>query len=182
MMLPSLSRFLQSSDNLHAAERTDPLPVDSDLIVILASLLCALICVLGLAVVARCAWLRPTPAAASSSVFRPTGKGLKKKALRSLPTLSFDSSSARGNGKLFDCSICLAEFADGDQVRVLPQCGHGFHVVCVGTWLRSHSSCPSCRRILVVPAAAVATSPSRSASAGRGPKKAQDAEPSNPQS
>ncbi|CAL9151701.1 unnamed protein product [Musa hybrid cultivar] len=183
MMLPSLSRFLQSSDNLHAAGQPDPLPVDSDLIVILAALLCALICVLGLALVARCAWLRPSPAAADSSVFRPTGKGLKKKALRSLPTLSFDSSSAPGgSGKLSDCPICLAEFADGDQVRVLPQCGHGFHVVCVDTWLGSHSSCPSCRRILVVPAAAaLATSPSRSAPAGRGPKTAQDAEPSNPQ-
>ncbi|THU71700.1 hypothetical protein C4D60_Mb04t04260 [Musa balbisiana] len=183
MMLPSLSRFLQSSDNLHAAGRSNPLPVDSDLIVIITALLCALICVLGLALVARCAWLRPSPAAASSSVFRPTGKGLKKKALRSLPTLSFDSSSAPGgSGKLSECPICLAEFADGDQVRVLPQCGHGFHVVCVDTWLGSRSSCPSCRRILLVPAAAaLATSTSRSASAGRGPKTAQDAEPSNPQ-
>lgn len=28
---------------------------------------------------------------------------------------------------------------------MLPQCGHGFHVACVDTWLGSHSSCPSCR-------------------------------------
>jgi len=33
---------------------------------------------------------------------------------------------------------------------VLPQCGHGFHVSCIDTWLGSHSSCPSCRQILVV--------------------------------
>ncbi|URD99231.1 finger protein [Musa troglodytarum] len=174
MMLPSLSRFLQSSDNLHAAGPHDPLSVDSDLIVFLAALLCGLICVLGLAVVARCAWLRPSRAAAAS-VFRPTDTGLEKKALLSLPTHSFDSSSAPGgSGKLSVCPICLAEFADGDQVRVLPQCGHGFHVACVDTWFGSHSSCPFCRRILAVPAAAVATSPSRPASA-------QDAEPSNPQ-
>jgi hypothetical protein len=37
-----------------------------------------------------------------------------------------------------------------EEVRVMPQCGHGFHVACVDTWLRSNSSCPSCRRIIVI--------------------------------
>nr|ACN31022.1 unknown [Zea mays] len=32
----------------------------------------------------------------------------------------------------------------------MPQCGHGFHVACVDTWLRSNSSCPSCRRPIVL--------------------------------
>ncbi|VAH17728.1 unnamed protein product [Triticum turgidum subsp. durum] len=32
----------------------------------------------------------------------------------------------------------------------MPQCGHGFHVDCVDTWLRSNSSCPSCRRPIVL--------------------------------
>jgi hypothetical protein len=39
---------------------------------------------------------------------------------------------------------------DEDEIRVLPQCGHAFHVCCIDTWLGSHSSCPSCRQILVV--------------------------------
>ncbi|KAK4773957.1 hypothetical protein SAY87_028976 [Trapa incisa] len=29
-------------------------------------------------------------------------------------------------------------------------CCHGFHVACIDTWLASHSSCPSSRRVLVV--------------------------------
>uniref|UniRef100_A0A7N1A2N3 RING-type domain-containing protein n=1 Tax=Kalanchoe fedtschenkoi TaxID=63787 RepID=A0A7N1A2N3_KALFE len=120
--------------------------LNSDFVVILAALLCALICFLGLVAVARCAWLRrfanqrnppPPPAAAN--------KGLKKKVLRSLPTQPYSPHFAQA-----DCAICLAEFADGDQLRVLPQCGHGFHVACIDTWLGSHSSCPSCRQILVV--------------------------------
>ncbi|WCJ44749.1 RING-H2 finger protein ATL80 [Euphorbia peplus] len=130
-----------------------PATLDSDFVVILAALLCALICVLGLVAVARCAWLRRLSAAASSQNSPPqafpsaANKGLKKKVLRSLPrqTLSADSIP-----KFSDCAICLAEFAAGDEIRILPQCGHGFHVSCIDTWLGSHSSCPSCRQILVV--------------------------------
>lgn len=127
--------------------------VDSDFVVILAALLCALICVLGLVAVARCAWLRRFSAVASSAntntLSRPSlprpNKGVKKKVLRSLPKLTFTADSA---SKFTDCAICLAEFAVGDEIRELPQCGHGFHVVCIDTWLGSHSSCPSCRQIL----------------------------------
>lgn len=131
-------------------------PVDSDFVVILAALLCALICVLGLIAVARCAWLRrlsgggsSSSAAASSSrpPPPPPNKGLKKKILRSLPKVSFTADLAP---KFSDCAICLAEFAVGDEIRELPQCGHAFHVACIDTWLGSHSSCPSCRQILVV--------------------------------
>ncbi|GMJ10543.1 Arabidopsis Toxicos en Levadura 80 [Hibiscus trionum] len=128
--------------------------VDSDLVVILAALLCALICVLGLIAVARCAWLRrlsgggsASNPAASSRQAPPANKGLKKKILKSLPK---DTFSADLSAKFSDCAICLTEFVAGDEIRVLPQCGHGFHVACIDTWLGSHSSCPSCRQILVV--------------------------------
>lgn len=130
--------------------------VDSDFVVILAALLCALICVLGLVTVARCAWIRrlsggtPTPSPNSSAPPRSAAnKGLKKKVLKSLPKLTYGEDREQAE-KLSDCAICLAEFAAGEEIRVLPQCGHGFHVVCIDTWLGSHSSCPSCRQILVV--------------------------------
>ncbi|KAJ4825264.1 hypothetical protein Tsubulata_038549 [Turnera subulata] len=129
-----------------------PPTVDSDFVVILAALLCALICVLGLIAVARCAWLRRFSPSSSSSPQPPpppaaANKGLKKKILRSLPKQTVSADSAP---KFSDCAICLTEFAAGDEIRVLPQCGHGFHVSCIDTWLGSHSSCPSCRQILVV--------------------------------
>ncbi|GMH04697.1 hypothetical protein Nepgr_006537 [Nepenthes gracilis] len=122
--------------------------VDSDFVVILAALLCALICVLGLVAVARCAWLRRFFGAAAASQ-ASANKGLKKKVLRSLPKLSY--SAEKHAGHLVDCAVCLAEFSSGDEIRVLPRCGHGFHVGCIDTWLGSHSSCPSCRQILVAP-------------------------------
>ncbi|KAH7548079.1 hypothetical protein JRO89_XS14G0063700 [Xanthoceras sorbifolium] len=43
------------------------------------------------------------------------------------------------------CSICLREFEDGDDVRVLPECKHEYHVHCIDEWLCSHSTCPICR-------------------------------------
>mmetsp|Transcript_27743 Transcript_27743/g.69672 ORF Transcript_27743/g.69672 Transcript_27743/m.69672 type:complete len:113 (+) Transcript_27743:1335-1673(+) len=42
------------------------------------------------------------------------------------------------------CSICLAAYSIGEQLRVL-RCGHYFHRNCVDTWLLKHrSSCPLC--------------------------------------
>ncbi|XP_050228382.1 RING-H2 finger protein ATL80-like [Mercurialis annua] len=137
-------------------QQQQPATLDSDFVVILAALLCALICVLGLIAVARCAWLRRFSSTANSRggaapaqppVSSAANKGLKKKVLRSLPKQTFSSDSTP---KFSDCAICLSEFAAGDEIRVLPQCGHGFHVTCIDTWLGSHSSCPSCRQILVV--------------------------------
>ncbi|XP_062209734.1 probable E3 ubiquitin-protein ligase ATL44 [Phragmites australis] len=142
-----------------AAEPPNPLVVDSNVAVILAALLCALICVVGLAAVARCARARGGGGGEASA-----SKGLGKKALRALPKLAYGDAvaaaiAARGGASvageekiLAECAICLSEFTEKEEIRVLPQCGHGFHVACVDTWLGAHSSCPSCRRVLVVDA------------------------------
>ncbi|KAF8047855.1 hypothetical protein N665_2799s0003 [Sinapis alba] len=44
-----------------------------------------------------------------------------------------------------ECSVCLSEFEEEDQCRLLPKCGHAFHVDCIDTWFRSTSTCPLCR-------------------------------------
>ncbi|KAL9448838.1 hypothetical protein AB3S75_010888 [Citrus x aurantiifolia] len=153
-----MTRLLRFLSGVNATATISPPPaatVDSDYVVILAALLCALICVLGLIAVARCAWLRrlsggraaATNPSGTSTRNSPANKGLKKKILRTLPKQTFTSESV---AKFSDCAICLTEFVNGDEIRVLPQCGHGFHVACIDTWLGSHSSCPSCRQILVV--------------------------------
>ncbi|MED6106186.1 hypothetical protein PIB30_002638 [Stylosanthes scabra] len=43
------------------------------------------------------------------------------------------------------CSICLADYKGSDMLRVLPDCGHQFHVKCIDPWLRLHPTCPLCR-------------------------------------
>ncbi|EFJ19341.1 hypothetical protein SELMODRAFT_39719, partial [Selaginella moellendorffii] len=45
-----------------------------------------------------------------------------------------------------DCAVCLGDFQEGEDVKILPKCGHGFHVECIDTWLSIHSNvCPLCR-------------------------------------
>jgi hypothetical protein len=132
--------------------------VDSSMLVILASLLCALVCVLGLALVSRCACRRRRTSSHDHSSSPP--KGLKKKAIDALPTVSFTASPDSSTSPpatapavawclTSECAICLTEFADGESVRVLPGCGHGFHGMCVDAWLRTRASCPSCRAAIV---------------------------------
>ncbi|URE44550.1 RING-H2 finger protein [Musa troglodytarum] len=53
-----------------------------------------------------------------------------------------------------DCAVCLSEFRDGELLRLLPKCGHAFHVSCIDTWLRSHVNCPLCRAPVVAPTSA----------------------------
>ncbi|KAK6939113.1 Zinc finger, RING-type [Dillenia turbinata] len=151
--MTNLHRYLGgvNSTNIPAAPPVTE-TVDSDFVVILAALLCALICVLGLLAVVRCSWLRRftgSPAAAAVGARRaPANKGLKKKVLKSLPKLTYAIDEEEGGKASTDCAICLTEFVAGDEIRVLPQCGHIFHVGCIDMWLGSHSSCPSCRKIL----------------------------------
>lgn len=45
-----------------------------------------------------------------------------------------------------ECSICLAEFEDGDPVRSLQGCGHVFHKSCIDLWLVRQPDCPLCKR------------------------------------
>ncbi|XP_057503717.1 RING-H2 finger protein ATL80-like, partial [Actinidia eriantha] len=138
-ILGDVNSSAKEADNLPETEKNE-----SDFVAILAGLLCALICVLGLIVTARCAWIRRI----SGRITAPlpaSNKGLKKKVHKSVPKLAYTDGDA---GKFTDRAICLAEFFAGDEIRVFPPCGHGFHVGFIGTWLRSHSSCPSCRPLL----------------------------------
>lgn len=44
-----------------------------------------------------------------------------------------------------ECAVCLCEFEENEKGRLLPNCGHSFHVECIDMWFLSHSTCPLCR-------------------------------------
>ena len=41
-----------------------------------------------------------------------------------------------------ECSICMHKFKVGDELRMLPQCCHIFHVACIDSWFRVKGTCP----------------------------------------
>ncbi|CAJ1976600.1 unnamed protein product [Sphenostylis stenocarpa] len=65
----------------------------------------------------------------------------------SFPSLQFSKAKlcSSTSSSSSSCSICLMDYKDCDSLRVLPACGHFFHVKCVDPWLRINLTCPVCR-------------------------------------
>ncbi|XP_043705248.1 RING-H2 finger protein ATL3 [Telopea speciosissima] len=82
----------------------------------------------------------PSPNGASRRLHG--GVGLKPSVIQALPVLVFHSDEFVDG---LECSVCLCELSDGEKVRLLPKCNHGFHVDCIDMWFHSHSTCPLCR-------------------------------------
>lgn len=67
--------------------------------------------------------------------------------LGSLPITIFKSKEFEEDGCL-ECAVCLSELADGEEVRLLPKCEHGFHLECIDMWFHSNNTCPLCRSLV----------------------------------
>ncbi|XP_028782493.1 RING-H2 finger protein ATL52-like [Neltuma alba] len=83
----------------------------------------------------------------ASSSSANTG-GLDEAIIRSITVRKYKKGDGLVEGT--DCSVCLSEFQDCESLRLLPKCNHAFHLPCIDTWLRSHSSCPLCRSNIVI--------------------------------
>uniref|UniRef100_A0A0D9VB56 RING-type domain-containing protein n=1 Tax=Leersia perrieri TaxID=77586 RepID=A0A0D9VB56_9ORYZ len=82
------------------------------------------------------------------------------------PALVYSAAGTKLAGAA-ECAICLAEFVDGDTVRVMPVCGHGFHARCIERWLAGgrRSSCPTCRAPAATPSSEPAPAPATATAA-----------------
>jgi len=68
-----------------------------------------------------------------------------------------------------ECAICLANFSEGQHLRLAP-CGastpHVFHEACAASWFRNHNSCPMCRARVRTPATAAIAAAAAAAAIG----------------
>ncbi|CAL9105511.1 unnamed protein product [Musa textilis] len=73
-------------------------------------------------------------------------QGLKPEVLQTFPTLKYAEVKGLKAGKgALECAVCLSEFEDDEELRLLPRCSHVFHPDCIDAWLASHVTCPVCR-------------------------------------
>jgi E3 ubiquitin-protein ligase ATL10/75/76/77/78 len=128
---------------------------NSNVVVVMAVLLFALVVAAFINTVARCILRRRRPQHTEDHA--AANKGLDKNAIEALPVVAYGAEAVTA---LFDpaggneCVVCLSEFVNGEKLRLLPDCQHRFHLACIDTWLLTHTTCPVCRRGVLGPAAA----------------------------
>jgi hypothetical protein len=71
------------------------------------------------------------------------GHGLHPEIIDTIPRKIYSENDATDESEQC-CPICLVDYADGDELRMLP-CNHCLHISCLDAWLARNPSCPSCR-------------------------------------
>lgn len=85
-----------------------------------------------------------------SMIYSPeVGKrGLDEAAIRSIPLFQYRKCIGKdklAEGSYTDCAVCLNEFQEDEKLRIIPNCGHVFHIDCLDIWLQKNANCPLCR-------------------------------------
>ncbi|KMT00194.1 hypothetical protein BVRB_1g020100 [Beta vulgaris subsp. vulgaris] len=70
--------------------------------------------------------------------------GLEPFVVAAIPTMKFHRD-AFSSAEDSQCSICLGEYQEKEVLRIMPKCGHSFHLSCIDPWLMKQSTCPVCR-------------------------------------
>ncbi|XP_023518789.1 RING-H2 finger protein ATL70-like [Cucurbita pepo subsp. pepo] len=88
----------------------------------------------------------PPPRLAEEDAVVVVDIGIDQETIRNFPKLLYSEAKIQNNDSSASCcSICLADYKNSDVLRILPDCGHLFHLKCVDPWLRLHPTCPFCR-------------------------------------
>ncbi|KAI5647299.1 hypothetical protein M9H77_33304 [Catharanthus roseus] len=71
--------------------------------------------------------------------------GLEPTVVAAIPTMKFNREAFSSTEEDAQCAICLGEYQEKEVLRIMPKCGHSFHLSCIDVWLRKQSTCPVCR-------------------------------------
>lgn len=150
-----ISRPSMESPDVKHEHKSSSFKFDTGSAIVLVALVCSILCALCASAVVRYRvgsrrWRGLPDPEIDVSVEGVNGNICKKMDIKALPTTVYDTGSPVAG---IDCPICLAEFVDGEKIRVLPECCHSFHVNCIDAWVISNPSCPSCRHSLLYMAA-----------------------------
>jgi len=80
------------------------------------------------------------------NTMRNADQGLQPSKILALPCDEFEEDTEAGCQ--LGCPICLSDFAEGENIRTLPGCGHSFHKSCIDLWLLRRADCPMCKAIV----------------------------------
>ncbi|KAK4266131.1 hypothetical protein QN277_027097 [Acacia crassicarpa] len=74
-------------------------------------------------------------------------RGLDEAVIRLIPVIHYKTEEKReaGERSFTECSVCLNEFREKEKLRIIPNCGHVFHIDCIDVWLQNNANCPLCR-------------------------------------
>ncbi|KAL3506104.1 hypothetical protein ACH5RR_031486 [Cinchona calisaya] len=76
-------------------------------------------------------------------------RGLDEAVIRSIPIFPYKKGTRKGEElgerSFCECAVCLNEFQEEEKLRVIPNCGHVFHIDCIDVWLQNNANCPLCR-------------------------------------
>ncbi|KAK7274613.1 hypothetical protein RIF29_15709 [Crotalaria pallida] len=62
-----------------------------------------------------------------------------------IPIFKFNQEAFTSIEEDTQCVICLADYKEQELLRIIPKCGHSFHLACIDLWLKKQSTCPVCR-------------------------------------
>ncbi|KAG9144222.1 hypothetical protein Leryth_022086 [Lithospermum erythrorhizon] len=82
--------------------------------------------------------------------------GLDDKIIKSITVCKYQKGDGLIEGT--ECAVCLSEFQENENLRLLPKCTHAFHLPCIDTWLKTNTNCPLCRSS-ATPTTSITTSP-----------------------
>lgn len=149
ILLNSGTTFAVDNQTIQSNVETGDSSFNNNMVIILAALLCGMICAVGLSSFLRFALRFRRRFSSQSADQSFVSTGLKKDVLQVIPIAIYQQTAGKTTRAAADCAICLTEFEEGEKIRVLPRCDHCFHVTCVDKWLGTHSSCPTCRQRLL---------------------------------